>query len=140
VIGATRFAAVVLVALALAPAAAGAADGSLIERGNQQWAAGRLDDARKSFEQAAAESPRAVEPHMKLAGLQLSSRNFPGAIKSYQQAITLDGHNAKAWVGLGLAYLHSGQRELARAAFEEAQSADASLKPRLAAVVQQLDP
>ena len=137
-----RLTAVILAALALAPitaSTAGATDGSLIERGNQQWAAGRLDDARKSFEQATAESPRSGEAYAKLAGLQLSMRDYPGAIRSYQQVISLDSHNAKAWVGLGLAYLHGGQRELARAAFDEAQRVDASLKPKLATLVQQLD-
>jgi Tfp pilus assembly protein PilF len=119
-----------------AVATGAASDATLIGRGNQQWAAGRVEDARKSFEQAVAANPRSVEAHMKLAGLQLSSGDNSAAIQTYQRVIGLDGKHAKAWIGLGMAYLHSGQRELSRAALGEAVRADPALKAQFAELLE----
>jgi Flp pilus assembly protein TadD len=107
-------------------------DATLISQGDQQWAAGHVEDARKSFEQAVAANPRSIDAHMKLAGLQLSSGDNAAAIQTYQRVIGLDGNNSKAWIGLGMAYLHSGQRELSRAAFGEAVRADPGLAAPMA--------
>jgi tetratricopeptide (TPR) repeat protein len=103
-----------------------------LAQGDKLWAAGRLDDARKSFEQAVAADPRSPAALMKLGGLLLSSRSYPAAIQTYQRALSLDPNNARAWMGLGLAYLHGGQRELSRAAFDEAVRVDPSRKAQLA--------
>ena len=109
---------------------------ALVAQGDKQWAAGRLDDARRSFEEAVTVNPRSPDAHMKLAGLQLSGRNYAAAIQTYQRIIGLDGNNAKAWIGLGMAYLHSGQHELSRAAFGEAVRADPSRKAQLAPLLE----
>lgn len=111
--------------------AANSADAALIAQGNKQWADGRLDDARKSFEQAVAANPRSTEAHMLLGGLLLSGRSYAGAIQTYQRAISFDANNARAWIGLGMAYLHVGQRELSRAAFDEAVRVDPRRKAQL---------
>lgn len=116
--------------------AAKLADSALIAQGNKQWEAGRPEDARKSFEQAIVINPRSIDAQMKLGGLQLSSLNYAAAIQTYQRTISLDGNNAKAWMGLGLAYLHTGQGELSRAAFGEAIRVDPSRSESLAKLME----
>ncbi|HEX8989521.1 MAG TPA: tetratricopeptide repeat protein [Rhodocyclaceae bacterium] len=113
-----------------------AADESLVARGERQWAEGRVAEARASFEQAARTDPKSVAPLLKLGGLQLTNREPAAAIQTYQRAISLDGANARAWIGLGLAYLHAGQKELARAAFGEAIRVDPSRKAQLASLAE----
>lgn len=127
---------IVFAATLLAPVA-WAADAALIAQGDKQWAEGRIEDAKKSFEQAVVADPRSIEAHMKLGGLQLSSGNYALAIQTYQHTIGLDANNAKTWMGLGFAYLHGGQRELSRAAFGEAIRIDPSRKTQLAQLVKQ---
>ncbi|MBI4984421.1 MAG: tetratricopeptide repeat protein [Rhodocyclales bacterium] len=125
---------VVAAALALNLSAAGAwaADDVFLAQGNKQWEAGKLADARKSFELAVAADPRSADAHMKLGGLLLASSDHAAAIRTYQRTISLDANNAKAWMGLGLAYLHTGQRELSQAAFDEAIRIEPSRKAQLA--------
>jgi tetratricopeptide (TPR) repeat protein len=120
------------IAVAMIAAGAWAADGYLITQGAKQWEQGRLDEARQSFEQAVAADPRSIETRMKLGGLQLASRSYTAAIQTYQQVLGLDGNNAKAWIGMGFAYLHSGQQELSRAAFAEAIRVEPGRKAQLA--------
>lgn len=108
----------------------------LIAQGDKYWAAGRLDDARKSFEQAKANNPRSVPAHMKLGGFQLASQKYNDAIQTYQNAISLDANNAKAWIGLGLAYRHTARGELARAAFAEAVRIEPARKSQLAPLLE----
>jgi Flp pilus assembly protein TadD len=127
----------VALAVALVGASAWAADTSLVAEGARQWEAGRLVEAQKSFEQAAIADPSSIEVRMKLGGLQLVTRNYAAAIQTYQKALSLDGNNAKAWMGLGFAYLHSGQPELSRAAFAEAIRVDPSRTAQLAALVEE---
>lgn len=117
--------------------AADGADARLLAQGDKQWTAGKPDEARKSFEQAVVIAPHSIDAGMKLAGLQLASRDYAVAIASYQRTISLDGNNAKAWIGLGMAYLHGGQPELARAAFGEAVRADPGRKAQLARLLDQ---
>ncbi len=133
----TGIAAVACAATLLAPCvwAANSAtidDTALIAEGNKHWAEGHLEDARKSFEQAVAANPRSTDAGMKLGGLLFSSRNYAAAIQTYQRTISLDAKNDKAWIGLGMAYLHDGQQDLSRAAFDEAVRVAPSRKPQLA--------
>ena len=130
-----------ILALPVAPCAA--ADGSKspadarIVRGDQQWAAGQLEGARLSFEQAVVADPRSVAARMKLGGFQLGARSYGAAIPTYQAAISLDPNNAKAWIGLGMAYLHTGQQDLSRAAFAEAVRIEQERKAQLAQLIDQ---
>lgn len=110
----------------------------LLAQGEQQWAAGELDQAQKSFEQALQAQPRSVSAHMKLAGLQLSRQQFTACIDTYQRAIGLDANNARVWLGLGFAYLHTGQDALAMAAFNQAVRADPSTQEKLAPLLAKL--
>ena len=115
--------------------AAAAAPNTLIARGDQQWAEGRFDLAEESFKQAVIADPRSLSAHMKLAGLQLSQHEFKASIETYQRAIGLDANSAKAWLGLGFSYLHTGKNDLALAAFNEAVRVDPVNKEKLAPVL-----
>ncbi len=124
-------------ALALLGGAAQATTASaLISQGEQQWKAGQLADAQKSFEAALAAEPGAVDIALKLAGLQLSNNDFAACIPAYQNAIGLDANSVRAWLGLGFAYMHTGKSSLSLAAFNEAIRLDparkAALQPLLA--------
>jgi len=114
--------------------AAPAAD--LVSQGEQQWKAGQLADAQKSFQAALAAEPRSLDIALKLAGLQLSNNDFAACIPAYQNAISLDANSVRAWLGLGFAYLHTGKNSLSMAAFQEAIRLDpgkkAALQPMLA--------
>lgn len=111
---------------------------SLLAQGEQQWAAGQLDQAQKSFEQAVQTEPSSVSAHMRLAGLQLSRQLFTASIDTYKSAIGLDANNAHAWVGLGFAYLHTGQDALSLAAFNQAVQVDPSIQEKLAPLLAKL--
>jgi Flp pilus assembly protein TadD len=68
---------------------------------------------------------------MKSAGELLSGGKYSDAVRAYQEIIGSDSNNALAWVGLGLAYLHAGDRDLARAALDEAIRIDPSREAQL---------
>jgi len=114
---------------------AGAPDAALVADGYRQWEQGRLEEARKSFEQAIAANPRSVEAHLKLGGLLLANQRYAEAIPVYQRLISLDANNAKAWIALGLAYRHANQTELARAAFAEALRIEPERQAQLAGLL-----
>ncbi len=128
---------VAVTAVQAAPTGSAQTEAALIAQGDKHWAAARLDDAARSFEQAVAANPDSVAAHMKLAGLQLSRQDYNRAAQTYQRTISLDAKNSKAWIGLGFAYRHTARSELARAAFEEAARLDPSRKPQLAPLLQQ---
>jgi tetratricopeptide (TPR) repeat protein len=111
-------------------------EAGLVSAGYRQWEAGRIDEARQSFEHAIAINPRSVDAHMKLAGLLLSNRRYADAIPIYQKLIAFDAGNAKAWIALGLAYRHTSQPELSRAAFAEALRLEPARQSQLAALIE----
>lgn len=101
-------------------AAVSASSSELVAQGDRLWAQGKLADARVAFEQAARSATDPVPALMKLGGLMLSSQDFAVAIATYKRVIGQDRNNARAWMGLGMAYLHTQQKDLSRAAFGEA--------------------
>ena len=111
----------------------------LLAQAFQQWSAGHLDQAQRTYEQAIKAEPRSVEAHMKLAGLYMTRRDYSAGTAQYQRVIGLDPKNAKAWIGLGIAYLHSGDKGLTRAAWEEALMLDPARKKQLAPLLAKLD-
>lgn len=115
------------------------ATSSLLAQAYQQWSAGQLDQAQRTYEQAIKTNPRSVEAHMKLAGLFITRKDYAASTKQYQRAISLDPKNAKAWMGLGIAYLHSGDKSLTRAAWEEALRLEPARKQQLAPLLAKLD-
>ncbi|MGE5386289.1 MAG: tetratricopeptide repeat protein [Betaproteobacteria bacterium] len=92
----------------------------LLAQADKHWAEGRLEPAQKAFEAAVAAEPAATEPRLRLAGFQLSRQQMAAAIANYQRVLGTEPKNAKAWMGMGLAYLHTGKQDLALAAFDEA--------------------
>ncbi len=76
---------------------------------------------------------------MRLAGLLLSRNNYSASTKEYQRLIGLDPKNAKAWIGLGIAYLHSGDKSMTRAAWEEAMRLEPARQQQLAPLLARLD-
>ncbi len=97
---------------------------TLLEKGDKFWLAGDLLQAQQHFEQATQQYPENAAAHSKLAGFWLVQNAYQNSIKHYQQAISLyqetAPERAKAFIGLGLAYLHSERSKLAIASFEEA--------------------
>lgn len=131
-------------ALALGLGFAGAAraesaSSALLAQGYQEWSKGHLDKAQKLYEKAVQLEPGSVEARMKLAGLLLSGNNFVASIKEYQKVIGLDPKNAKAFIGLAIAYMHSGDKGLTRAALNEALRLEPARKDQLAPLLAQLD-
>jgi len=129
----------------LTPHAAGAATGSTttatasIEQGDRLWAASKLEEAQVHFEQAVKSDPNSVDAKMKLAGIQVTRLSYSGAILTYRDVLAIDSGNAKAWMGMGLCYLHSGSREMARASFAEALRVDPGRKQQIEPVLAELD-
>ena len=112
---------------------------SLIEQGNEHWTAGRFANAQQSYEQAIERDPRSVDAHMKLAGLLLAQQRFAAGAKAFQRAIALDPNNDKAFVGLAIAYLHGGERELSQAALREALRINPGRAEQLRPILERLE-
>ena len=110
-----------------------------IEQGNRLWEEGKLEEAQVRFEEAVKADSKSIDAKMKLAGIQLTRLSYSGAILTYRDVLAIDPKNAKAWMGMGMCYLHSGSREMARSAFEEALRADPSRKQQLEPVLAELD-
>lgn len=122
----------------LAAAAESAAQQAVVNA-DRLWVAGKLDDAQKSFEAAVAADPTSVDTRLRLAGFQLSRQQTSACIANYQKVISAEPKNSRAWIGLGMAYLHSGRAPLARAAFEEAIRVDPARQEKLAPLIAKLD-
>lgn len=129
----------IVLGLCLTGSALAESTSSLLAQAYQEWSQGHLDKAQKLYENAVKADPNSVEGHMKLAGLLLSRNNFSASIKEYQRLIGLYPKNAKAWIGLGIAYLHSGDKSLTRAAWEEALRLEPARKEQLAPLIARLD-
>lgn len=126
-------------ALSLNAVAAPNGAAELIANGTRLLEQGKLEPAQKAFEAAVKADPRSVDANMKLAGVNIAQNNFGAAIGIYKQVIGLDPNNAKAFIGLGIAYLHSGDKSLTRAALQEALRIEPKRKDQLAPVMAMLD-
>ena len=122
-------------ALAMQPS--GSAE--LIAKGDRLAAEGKLEPAQKAYETALKADPRSIDAYMKVAGTQLARNDFTAAIESYKNVIGLDPTNAKAFIGLGIAYMHSGDKSLTKAALEEALRLEPQRKAQLAPIMSMLD-
>jgi cytochrome c-type biogenesis protein CcmH/NrfG len=126
---------------ALSPVWASAAPGGaadLIADGMRLLEQGKLEPAQKAFEAAVRADPRSVDATMKLAGVNIAQNNFTAAIALYKRAIALNPNNAKAFIGMGIAYLHSGDKSMSRALFEEALRLEPGRKDQLAPIMAKL--
>ena len=117
-------AAVVSAAFSFSALAADAA--ALVKKGEEQLSAGEIDEAVATLQQAVVADPGSSLAYTRLGGAQVLTQDYSAGLESFKQAIALDANNANAFVGMSVAYLHSGRYSLARAALEEAKRIDPS--------------
>jgi Flp pilus assembly protein TadD len=93
-----------------------------LEAGQARAASGDIKGALQIYEALARNHPESAEAFAHLGGMQLLDQRYRDAVQSFQQAISLGDQDARAFIGMGMAYLHLGQLGPARAAFVEAQN------------------
>ena len=108
--------------------------GALIATGEAQLAAGDAEAAVATLEQAVAADPTSSLARTRLGGARLMHQEYSAAIQDFRGALGADTNNADAFVGMAVAYLHSGEYALARAALGEARR----LAPDKAAQIDQV--
>ena len=99
---------------------------ALVKKGEEQLSAGEIDQAVATLQQAVVADPGSSLAYPRLGGAQVLKQDYSAGLESFKQAIALDASNANAFVGMSVAYLHSGRYSLARAALEEAKRIDPS--------------
>jgi Tfp pilus assembly protein PilF len=112
---------------------------ALIAAGEAQLAEGKADEAVTTLERAVAADPGSSLAHTRLGGARLMHQEYSGAIKDFRNALAADPNNADAFVGMAIAYLHSGDQALARAALEEARRLAPAKGPEIDEVLRYLD-
>lgn len=118
---------------------AGAEEPGPLQRGEALLKEGKLPEAQAALQEAVAADPQSSLALQRLGGAQLMSQDYAGSIQSFQRAIGLDPRNAEAFVGMGMAYLHTGRLGLARAALEEAKRIDPAKQIRIDEVIAWID-
>jgi Flp pilus assembly protein TadD len=126
-------------AQAQAQAQAGAGTPDLLQRGEALLNEGKLSEALAVLREAVAAAPQSSPAYQRLGGAQLMSQDYAGSVESFQRAISLDATNAAAFVGMGMAYLHTGRFGQARAAMVEAKRLDPSKQDKLDEVIAWID-
>ncbi|TNF50784.1 MAG: tetratricopeptide repeat protein [Gammaproteobacteria bacterium] len=121
------------------PAQAGNAGPGLLQRGETLLNEGKLTEAVAVLREAVAAEPQSAQAFLRLGGAQLMSQDYSGSIQSFQRAISLDASNADAFVGMGMAYLHSGRLGQARAAMIEAKRLDPAKQAKIDEVIAWID-
>ena len=111
----------------------------LLQRGEALLNDGKLPEAVAVLREAVAAEPQSSRAFQRLGGAQLMSQDYAGSVESFQRAISLDATNAAAFVGMGMAYLHSGRFGQARAAMVEAKRLDPSKQAKLDEVIAWID-
>jgi Tfp pilus assembly protein PilF len=91
--------------LCVAPASA-VEDSSLVDKGNQLWSEGKLEQAESMYRSAIRQDPGAALPHARLAGLLLSQHRNDEARAEYQNAIMNDPEDPNLFLALAIVYLH----------------------------------
>ena len=111
----------------------------LLQRGEALLNEGKLPEALAVLQEAVAAEPHSAQAFQRLGGAQLMSQDYAGSIESFQRAISLDATNVAAFVGLGMAYLHSGRFGQARAAMVEAKRLDPGKQAKLDEIIAWID-
>ena len=122
-----------------AQAQAGAGAPDLLQRGEALLNEGKLPEALAVLREAVAAAPQSSTAYQRLGGAQLMSQDYADSVESFQHAISLDATNAAAFVGMGMAYLHTGRFGQARAAMVEAKRLDPSKQDKLDEVIAWID-
>jgi Tfp pilus assembly protein PilF len=104
---------------------------ALLQKGYEQTEASQLEQAEQTLQSAINKAPDSSLAYTRLGGVRVLRQQYSAGIQDFQQAIMLDQHNATAFVGLAVAYLHMGQQGLAKAALQEAVRLDPSKKPEV---------
>lgn len=112
---------------------------TLIADGESRLKTGELEAGLSLFRQAAEQDPTSSLAHTRMGGALLLKQEHGPAIAAFRQAIMLDGNNADAFVGMAMAYLHSGDYALARASLEEAKRIDPTKQPKVDEVIGYID-
>lgn len=111
----------------------------LIAEGEQHLKTGEIDEGLALFRKALEQEPSSSLAYTRIGGAQLLKQEYGPAIDSFRRAIMLDADNADAFVGMAMAYLHSGDYALARASLEEAKRIDPSKQAAIDDVTAYLD-
>ena len=122
-----------------AQAQAGAGAPDLLQRGEALLNEGKLPEALAVLREAVAAAPQSSTAYQRLGGAQLMSQDYADSVESFQHAISLDATNAAAFVGMGMAYLHTGRFGQARAAMVEAKRLDPSKQDKIDEVIAWID-
>jgi tetratricopeptide (TPR) repeat protein len=117
---------------------AGATD-SMFSKADGLAAQGEFDAAISATEEVVAKHPDSSLAHQRLGGMLLLNGNYTRAIDSFRTAIGLDERNGRAFIGMGMAYIHMGSYTLARASFDEALGRQPELAGEINKVTTWLD-
>lgn len=132
--------ALISVVLCLSLGSAAADDPTaLIQEGEASLKAGEIDSGLALFRQAVQTDPGSSLAHTRLGGALLLKQENAEAIETFRKAIMLNGDNADAFVGMAIAYLHSGDYALARASLEEAKRIDPAKAPKVDELIAHID-
>ena len=94
----------------------------LLSQGEQRLSGGHLDAALDYFQQAATIKPDTETIQQKLAGVYLLRGDYSNSIKHFQNALGFNPQNYRAFIGMAMAYIHTGHYALAEAALNEAKN------------------
>ena len=117
---------------------AGDAD-ALIAAGESKLKIGEIDAAIVDLRQAVVVDPASSRAQTRLGGALLLKQQNAAAIDAFRAAITLSANNADAFIGMAIAYLHSGDDALARAALEEAKRIDPTRAAKIDELIASID-
>ena len=77
-----------------------------------------------ALQDAAAKSPKDVQPRVQLGNIFFDGEQYPQAITWYEQAIALNANDANVSTDLGVAYYYTNQPDKALAQFDRSLSMD----------------
>ena len=133
---------ILCLAAAWSVAAPAATARDYLEQADLAWSKDDLEGAEQLFLEAIANASDG-EPALRLGGFYLGQNRLAEAVERFQEAITAGlpagSMQARAFVGMGIAYLHLGQSALARAALEEAVRVDPSRAEQVRPLLEQIE-
>ena len=92
-----------------------------LDLGDKYAETGDWEMAINAYQQAANSQPESSIVHSRLGGAYLTTQGYSNSIPHFQRAISLDGNNHGAFIGMGIADLHMGRYKLSKAALMEAR-------------------
>lgn len=128
-----------LPSIALPAEEAPATTTTLIGRGELQLKNNDIDGAITTLIGAVANEPGSSLAHTRLGGAYLLAQRYDDAIDQFQQAISLETRNASAFIGMGVAYLHSNRLGAAKAALGEARRLDPDKAAQIDDLISRID-